>query len=1150
MTMTDSRSFDTRYNGLNDEQKKAVDTIDGPVLVIAGPGSGKTELLSLRVCNILRQTDTLPSSILCLTFMDSASANMRKRLAGLIGQDAYKVAIHTFHSFGSEIINRNPEYFYHGAAYGQADKLMQYEIMEEILKSLSHEFHLRSYHPDQGYTYLDDILARIGDMKKGGLEPSDFRQLLEENKSFLEEADKLVAPVFAERMSKNTVSEIPSLLEKISAISFTQRSRDLPYLSMKETLAESLQKAYDLATAEEKPDTKPLTEWKRDFMRKNDRNEITLADLERLKKQFELCYIYEEYQKRLHEKGFYDFDDMLLDASRALTEFPELKYNLQERFLYVLVDEFQDTNGVQMRILDQLLDAEVNEGRPNILVVGDDDQAIFKFQGANIANIMSFHKKYREPSIIVLQKNYRSTQPILDYARKTILTGNDRLEKQLPDIIKKELLSANKGLVAGEILEKDFTTSLHELVWIAENIKEKIAAGTSAAEIAVIAPKHYMLEEAAKVLDYCGITVSYERQRDLFAQNHITELITILRFINTIAIIGRHEADDYLPKILSFPFWGISKLEIWKISVAASRGRKLWLEAMLASENKQLRDIAEFLILLGIEAKESTAEEIIDRITGVGEAAPGEDEDPRATHEQATGVVAHTAANHDAGAKHAAAPSQFHSPYKQFYFSDAKLKDAGTKYLDLLQSLRAFVDKIREYKGVGARTVAEAVDFVNLHETHKQQLNYKSVFNEDVGAVKLLTAHGAKGLEFENVYILNCSEKGWMKNRAGDKLNFPANVPLSPENENEEDYLRLFFVSLTRAKRNLYLCTHRYDDKGNELIKLRYLDSAAASEPAKKQNITLENVKGMQEEIAERKGMQKFLELKFAVGRHEVMNADESALIGSLLKDYKLSVTHLNNFLDVANGGPQKFIESNLLQFPQKMLPSNSFGTATHEALNRFAVKFKATKILPPPEYLLEQFEKSLEEMRLNKEDFRLYLKKGRDSLGVYYEKRKDDFRLSDQSEFNFRGQGVVIGEAEITGKIDKMVYDDDRKEITVYDYKTGKALKDWEHGQGYDKIKSLKNTNQLIFYKLLVENARDFKGKYKVNTGFLEFLEPVGGEIKLLQLNISEEAAERLKKLIRVVYKKILNLDFPDISGYSKDAEGINAFTEDLLAG
>src|SRR6266496_3595942 len=109
--------FSTRYTALNTAQKKAVDTIDGPVMVIAGPGAGKTELLSMRVANILKQTDALPENILCLTFTESGANAMRERLSQIIGKDAFKVAIHTFHSFGAEVINQNGDFFYHGAHF-------------------------------------------------------------------------------------------------------------------------------------------------------------------------------------------------------------------------------------------------------------------------------------------------------------------------------------------------------------------------------------------------------------------------------------------------------------------------------------------------------------------------------------------------------------------------------------------------------------------------------------------------------------------------------------------------------------------------------------------------------------------------------------------------------------------------------------------------------------------------------------------------------------------------------------------------------------------------------------------------------------------------------------------------------------------------
>ena len=133
------QEFEKRYKALNANQKKAVDTLDGPVMVVAGPGTGKTELLGVRVANILQKTDVLPQNILCLTFTDSGTVAMRERLAGLLGPEAYKIAIHTFHSFGSEVINHFGEYFYQGAHFRPADEFASYEILSEILEKLQHD---------------------------------------------------------------------------------------------------------------------------------------------------------------------------------------------------------------------------------------------------------------------------------------------------------------------------------------------------------------------------------------------------------------------------------------------------------------------------------------------------------------------------------------------------------------------------------------------------------------------------------------------------------------------------------------------------------------------------------------------------------------------------------------------------------------------------------------------------------------------------------------------------------------------------------------------------------------------------------------------------------------------------------------------------
>ena len=149
--------FQTRYKKLNQKQQQAVDTIDGPVMVIAGPGTGKTELLSMRAANILRLTDTLPENILCLTFTESGAAAMRARLASIIGMDAYKVAIHTFHSFGTEIINQNGAAFFSGATFQPADDLSRYEILHAIFDEQDYTNPITAKMNGE-YTHLNDTI--------------------------------------------------------------------------------------------------------------------------------------------------------------------------------------------------------------------------------------------------------------------------------------------------------------------------------------------------------------------------------------------------------------------------------------------------------------------------------------------------------------------------------------------------------------------------------------------------------------------------------------------------------------------------------------------------------------------------------------------------------------------------------------------------------------------------------------------------------------------------------------------------------------------------------------------------------------------------------------------------------------------------------
>src|SRR5690606_35800746 len=174
-------------------------------------------LLSLRVANILRHQDISPANILCLTFTEAAATNMRQRLAGLIGPLAYRVAIHTFHSFSTEIINRYPGYFYNGATFDTADELAQMEILVEVFAELPYRNPLSSKH-EQEFTYLRDAQRAIGDLKKAGITPDQFGEILAANQVSLNKVVGLFDPVFGPRMSKQSLVEIQGLVEQLAQV--------------------------------------------------------------------------------------------------------------------------------------------------------------------------------------------------------------------------------------------------------------------------------------------------------------------------------------------------------------------------------------------------------------------------------------------------------------------------------------------------------------------------------------------------------------------------------------------------------------------------------------------------------------------------------------------------------------------------------------------------------------------------------------------------------------------------------------------------------------------------------------------------------------------------------------------------------------------
>lgn len=1064
-------SFEERYKALNKEQRKAVDTTEGPVLVIAGPGSGKTELLAVRIGHILRENLASPTQILCLTFTDNAAINMRERLAKLIGADAYRVGIFTFHSFCNYIISRYPEHFYNAAHFTLANDVMRAEVLESLFASLPHKHVFASQHPVEGYVYLRDIRDRIKHIKSGGYTAEEFAHIVVGLSKEYEVINIVIAKYPEGRMGIKRIGEFDALIEQLEKI------HNATSTLLTKTLRDAVLQSSEIGK------TEPLSKWKKKYTVTSDNDVVVLKDAHNLPKLEALVELYTMYEKEMHEKGLYDYDDMIIDVAHALKANSVLRNEIEEQYQYILVDEFQDTNEAQMNLVRAITSSVHHEGRPNVLVVGDDDQAIYKFQGAEVSHIVNFREKgYKDVETVVLDKNYRSTKEILTLARTVITQGKDRLENYFDDI-NKALESVGKDLPKGVISIESFPTDIEEYSTIAKSIKKAIEKGTEPEEIAVLARGHRELKALLPYLDKEKVPYEYIKKANVFDEPHIKQLIAVCNYLASV-LAYEHTADYLLPEILSFPFWKIKRSELFLLASLAKKKNMSWLEAASKSDDEKLQGFAELIMELHAEAGSTPLPHLLELFMEK-------------------------------------------SGFKEYYFSRTTLKDAPNTYIYFLASLKTFIEALREYKEGEIITARDVGPFVAIHKEHDIPLISESIFTKSSHSVQLMTAHASKGLEFGHVYILATHDKLWTKAPRTNKAPLPSVLAplLTPAGDVEDDFIRLLYVAITRAKHTLHISGH------DDLV--RYV------------GVTKEQTEKEDKEEVDIEAHENALGIVSTPFKD-----DEWAVLETLVENYTMPVTHLSNFTNVLEGGPLYFIEQNLLRFPQPMIPSAVFGSAVHKAIEELIMypRFNGSTI-PKFEHILSTFTRELAKGRLPEKERLKQLARGEKVLESYYKKKKSTFLPEDAIEVDMKDEGVLIGNAHLTGKLDFLRTTKDGYEVV--DFKTGDTFTSWEPETGatdYDKIKLHKYKTQLIVYKLLLENSNHYKEK--VHSLSLEFVEEQKGEIVTLRYVPTKEDVERIKKLLEIVYTKIVELDFPDTEKYDKSFKGILAFEQDLLEG
>ena len=1007
------KRFKNEYQKLNEKQRQAVDTIEGPVMVIAGPGTGKTQILAARIGKILLETDALPQNILCLTYTDAGAIAMRKRLLQFIGPDSYKVNIYTFHGFCNEVIQQNLSLFEKSALNPISD-LEKIQVYKTLIDHLPKNNPLKRYRGDVYYE-IKNLQHLFSAMKREGWVPEYILKC------------------------------IGQYLEKIKG------DDNFKY---KRASAKSGVKVGDYKPA-------------------------YYTEIERMEK---LCAAVNEFtnlQGLMKQNSLYDFDDMINWVIDVFKENKNLLADYQERFQYILVDEYQDTSGTQNEIVKLLIEFW---DEPNVFVVGDDDQSIFRFQGANIENMENFASSYERLLKIVLTDNYRSTKPILDVSKSLIDRNSERLIHKFPNLTKELKCSKEelkKLIELPSVIE--YNTIKDEMADITNKIEKLIGQGTEPGKIAVIYKENSYGEQLMKYFRLKNIPYYSKRSINILDDPFAKKIIQILRYLAAEHDIP-YGGDEILFEILHFDFYKIPPIEIAKLTVEVNSknysGQRTSIRKLLYEKaNAIAKDLFDTGINLALKSFSKMMEQLIADVSNV--------------------------------------PLQI--------LFEKIITDGGVlsyimknkEKIRLLQILTGLFDFIKDATArnhsLNLKGLMEVIDLMK-----KEKLSLPLIqFSGNGEGVNLLTAHGSKGLEFEHVFITGMNAHLWEKKRSGNNGYTLPDTLFStlPSGSAEEELRRLFYVALTRAEKHLNISFIKIKPDGKDAE-----HSMFVAEIIEGNNLEINTIKIPEEELME------FEVLNFLPQAPEI-DKSENDFITTLLEKYVMNVTSLNNYLDC----PLGFYYKNLIRIPSGKSDTLEFGSAVHYAMQKLFEEMQRSENqqFPPKEKMIEHFKWYLKKHRENftPESFARRMEQGEIVLSDYYEHYIPTANKIVAVERNIKN---VVNGIPIKGKIDKMEFNG--KEVNVVDYKTGDVNSvytkkklvapnaDYPNGGDYWR--------QAVFYKILIDNM---DGKdWKVVSSEFDFVEPdKTNGFQKRKIFIEPQDITTVKQQITEVWNKIQARDF-----------------------
>lgn len=1010
-----SKHFQEALSRLNPEQRKAVHSIDGPVMVIAGPGTGKTQVMAARIGHILLQTDTQPHNILCLTYTDAATVAMRKRLIEFIGAEAYNIQIYTYHAFCNQVIQDNLHYFGGYRDLQPITELEQVEVMEDIIDHLPKDHPLKRLTGDRYYERgrLSELFSI---MKKENWDATWLNQRIDQY-----------------------IAEIPfneDFLYKVSS---------------------------------------PKRGYKKGDVKENDvRKEIQA--MEQLRGGIELCELYNTKLRKLQR---YDYHDMIAWVLQAMENHPDLLLDYQERYQYILVDEYQDTNGSQNDLIFKLADYWES---PNLFVVGDDDQSIYRFQGASMDNIIEFRNKYEAHlTEVVLTKNYRSTQAILDASRNIITKGTDRLESKFEHISKKLFSQSSKKEVLPRIT--NFRNQHHEKAFLVQLLNDKLSRRENLSETAVIYRNHAQVAEIIQALEKKGIPIQLRRRMNILEDTWIERLIIILKYLAAEAE-KPYSGEHYLPEIMHFSFFKIHPFDVAKIARLCAykpeddEGSKRWLDVLHREDQlkslhllsyRKVRAFVQNLDKWSTAYYNKTAQVLVDLVlTYSGMLAEMLDGKDKALHMQVLTT-----------------------------FYDL-LKEESRRHNNM--KMERFISTLEKMKRYGI------------------SLPVNKYFQQENG-VNFVTAHSSKGLEFRHVIVLGANRKQWEGKRAQNRTyRFPPTIHTGSKETKIEDERRLFFVAMTRAEEQLDIFYSNHDEKRKALEESQFIVEL------KDENFIENRITDEGRYLGDEE-MMAFGVAQLQDGLQKEWEWIDHDVCKVVLEKFRLSVTALNKYLKC----PISFYFDSILKVPSARTVFTGFGNAIHLTLEKMHNLFNQNGVYPSADEVVQIYQNKMDHLHshFTPDEFEDYLTYGEKILRRYVAENKALWPRIPVFKMEYNVPNAVCEDIPIKGRLDRVEVHKDG--VVVIDYKTGKV------GRGKPKSKPPKSADdpgqdywrQMVFYKLLIDH--DPQQEWRWKNGYFDFIQPDKKTDKLHQVEVDvlPEHEEKVKGQIKTAWKGIQDHHF-----------------------